>query len=30
MQSYLPMLGVLPETTPGIEASYMTLLDLLE
>lgn len=30
MQSYLPMLGVTPETIPAIEASYLSLLDLLE
>lgn len=30
MQSYLPMLGVTPETIPAIEASYRMLLDLLE
>lgn len=30
MQSYLPMLGVTRDTIPAIEASYLTLLDLLE
>ncbi|WP_375287757.1 glutathione S-transferase family protein [Sphingomonas sp.] len=30
MQSYLPMLGVTPETIPAIEASYLALLDLIE
>ncbi|WP_010188483.1 glutathione S-transferase family protein [Sphingomonas sp. PAMC 26605] len=30
MQSYLPTLGVVPETIPAIETSYLTLLDLLE
>ncbi|MFL9841610.1 glutathione S-transferase family protein [Sphingomonas sp. ST-64] len=30
MQSYLPMLGVTPETRSAIETSYETLLDLLE
>lgn len=30
MRSYLPMLGVTPETIPLIEASYLRLLDLLD